>query len=560
VQLQTIKESAPETVEAINAIERQADDCYKSLGLLARPGNLAIWGALTEGIRLIEEAMSTHGDNSSDLDASLINVGRSLTTAIKWVLAHGKPPSKLAILRWTPDLARKAQQTVRTALEYAVFETAFPMWHKNRYAAQLISPRIVRFSSLSSTRERQVSAYQKGFRPTTGEFKGKRAQKPDVHPEARRLFDATLDSAVREGQYRFRYADPWDLWEELLPEYRARVSGIARRSDSLSLGSYTLGEFNRFYAAVLAVGAAHEHLCWLWGQRQSEFPIRSAVLVWNRSRWTSVFSGLSGIAEEKCRAMLSDLCFQPEHSVDLHVHPFVPLDEGRFEIALAASFPLHSLPDENILLVCSVLRPEVFDAASLEKEKELIAKLTGELSRYSPKGPISLPKPIPDIDLMIVDESDATVAICELKWMRKPIRSGKIPHSDADVADGMRQLRQIRDYLQRFPEHLRRIGKIARPIHEYRAIQYVLVARDHWPWIEPQDNLAIVEYGGFVKAMLKARSLYEALDGLLGYGWLPEEGRDFTVMFERRIVNGVGVESEVFFPARPGQVSPAQGL
>jgi hypothetical protein len=560
VQPQTINESAPETVAAINAIERQADDCYKSLGLLALPGNLAIWGALTEGIRLIEGAIATHGDNSSDLDASLINVGRSLTTAIKWVHRHGKPPSKLATLRWTPAFAQKAEQTVRTALQYAAFETAFPMWHKGRYTAQLMPPHVVRFSSLSTVRERQVSAYQKGFRPTTGEFEGKRAQKPEMRAEARRLFDATLDNAVREGQYRFRYADPWDLWEELFPEYQARASGIARRSDSLSLGSYTLGEFNRFYAAVLAVGAAHEHLCWSWGQRQSEFPIKSAVLVWNRSRWISVFSSLSGIAEQKCEAMLSDLCFVPEHSVDLHVHPFIPLDKGRFQIALAAPFPLHSLPDENILLVCSILRPEVFDAASLEKEKELIAKLTGELSRYSPEGPVGLPNPTPDIDLMIVDESDATIAICELKWMRKPIRSGKIPYSDADVTKGIRQLRQIRDYLQRFPEHLKRIGKIARPVNEYRRVQYLLVARDHWPWIEPENNLAIVEYGGFVKAMLKARSLSEALNGLLGYGWLPEEGRDFTVIFERSIVNGVAVDSEVFFPARPRQTSPAYGL
>lgn len=557
---QTIKDAPREVVEAIKAVERRADDCYKTLALLSLPANLAIWGLLTEGIRLIEGAMATHGDNCHDLDASLINVGRGVATAIKWVLAHGRPPSNLASLRWTPEFARKAEQAVQTALQYAAFETAFPMWHKSRYAAQLISPHIVRFSSLSSARERQVSAYRKGFRPTAGEFEGKRAQKPDVRPEAKRLFGATLDSAVKDGQYRFRYADPWDLWEELLPEYRARVSGIARRSDSLSLGSYTLGEFNMFYAALLAVGAAHEHLCWLWGRRQSEFPLNSATLVWTRPRWTSVLSSLSRIAEAKCGAMVSDLCFAPEHSVDLHVYPFVPLDKGSFRIALAAPFPLHSLPDENILLVCSLLRPDVFDAASLEKEKELIATLTGELSRYSPMGPISLPLATPDIDFMVADESDGTVAICELKWTRKPIRSGKIPYSDGEVTKGTGQLRQIRDYLQRFPEHLKRIGKLARPINEYRRVEYLLVARDHWPWIEPKDGVAIVEYGGFMKAMLKAQSLFEALDGLLGYGWLPEEGKDFSVVFERNIVNGVALESEVFFPARPGQISPAYKL
>lgn len=504
--------------------------------------------------------MATHGENSSDLDASLINMGRSLTTAIKWILVHGKPPSRLAAFRWTPEFARRVEQAVRTALQYAAFETAFPMWHKGRYAAQLMSPQIVRFSSQSSNRERQVSAYQKGFRPTAGEFEGKRAQKPEVRPEAKRLFDTTLDSAMRDGQYRFRYADPWDLWEVLLPEYQGRLSGITRRSDSLSLGSYTLGEFNRFYGALLAVAAAHEHLCWLWERRHSEFPIKSAVLVWNRPHWKSILSTLSGIAEEKCGAMLGDLCFSPEQSIDLHVHPFVTFDKTSFQIALAAPFPLHSLPDENILQVCSILRPDVFDAASLEKEQELIAKLSSELSRYSPAGPIGLPKPTPDIDLLIVDESDKTLVICELKWMRKPIRSGKIPYSDADVAKGVGQLRQIREYLKRSPEQLKRIGKLARPISDYDRVEYVLVARDHWPWIEPEDHLSIVEYGGFAKAMLSARSLSEALDMLLGYSWLPEEGRDFTVTFERSTVNGVGVESEVFYPARHGQTSPAYGL
>jgi hypothetical protein len=60
--------------------------------------------------------------------------------------------------------------------------------------------------------------------------------------------------------------------------------------------------------------------------------------------------------------------------------------------------------------------------------------------------------------------------------------------------------------------------------------------------------------------MLKAQSLSEALDGLLGYCWLPKEGRDFTVLFERSAVNGVAVESEAFYPARPSQISPAYGL
>jgi hypothetical protein len=91
MQPQTIKESTPETVEAIKAFRQQADDCYKSLTLLALPGNLAIWGALTEGVRLIEQARATDGDNSSDLDASLINVGRSGATPRMGASSIGSP-------------------------------------------------------------------------------------------------------------------------------------------------------------------------------------------------------------------------------------------------------------------------------------------------------------------------------------------------------------------------------------------------------------------------------------------------------------------------------------
>ena len=55
--------------------------------------------------------------------------------------------------------------------------------------------------------------------------------------------------------------------------------------------------------------------------------------------------------------------------------------------------------------------------------------------------------------------------------------SGKIPFSDADVTKGIRQLRQIRDYLDRVPEHLKRIGKIDRPLNEYRRVEYLLGPR-----------------------------------------------------------------------------------
>jgi hypothetical protein len=43
------------------------------------------------------------------------------------------------------------------------------------------------------------------------------------------------------------------------------VNALARRSDTLSLGDYRLDEFNTFYAALIAMCAAHDFLCFRVG-------------------------------------------------------------------------------------------------------------------------------------------------------------------------------------------------------------------------------------------------------------------------------------------------------
>jgi hypothetical protein len=45
------------------------------------------------------------------------------------------------------------------------------------------------------------------------------------------------------------------------------------------------------------------------------------------------------------------------------------------------------------------------------------------------------------------------------------------------------------------------------------------------------------------------RYLLVAMSGLLKYEWLPVEGRDFAVRYDKSVANGVAIEPEVFYPA-----------
>lgn len=265
-------------------------------------------------------------------------------------------------------------QAISLATHYSPFEVCFQAFHKDRYAAEVMTQALVRFTAPGAERDRQVSAYQKGLRPREGRFA---LHRPGQQPQSRRVreaFETALRRCRQTGALSFECDDPWDVWRELLPEYRDRVKALARRADTLSLGDYRLDDFNEFYAALITLCGAHDFLCFRWGQAHGAYPMESAVMVRPVSEWIDVLSAVSGVAREKCQVILSDLTFSVTWSLDLHVHPLVPVGAANATLALAPPFPLHSRHDENILRVCSQRRPQVYDVTSLEKESEMLAR------------------------------------------------------------------------------------------------------------------------------------------------------------------------------------------
>jgi hypothetical protein len=147
----------------------------------------------------------------------------------------------------------------------------------------------------------------------------------------------------------------------------------------------------------------------------------------------------------------------------------------------------------------------------------------------------------------IADENSSTIVIAELKWIRKTTRPVELIDRDADILKGVGQLRQIRQFLAENPNHLDSHVKLPRHIVEYASIYYLLIARDHWLWIEPTQDVAIVEFEALSATLGRVQNLNTAITDLLSYEWLPVEGRDFTVQYDRNSANGVSVESEVFY-------------
>jgi hypothetical protein len=546
-----LKRDLPRDVlDVVQAVENRADECWRDLRILRNPSEVAVWAFLTGGIAVVEREQAARGSNTPHFDAMLANLSRNLAIGVKWALRHGQPAGRLD-RSWTHSLNAAVDQAMPVAAGYSHFEVCFQAFHKDRIAVDVLTPTSLRFTTPGSVRDRQVSAYQKGHRPREGQFAAQRAAPRPQSPAIHDAFERVIRGCLHTGARSFSYGEPWELWRALLPEYRERVNALARRADTLSLGDYRLDEFNTFYAALIAMCAAHDFLCFRWGQIAGAYPIESAVMVHRATEWRDLLSGLSGICAAKCAAMLSDLTFSVRQAVDLHVYPVIPLDARNETLAVAPPFPLHSRHDENILRVCSQRRQTIYDATSLEKEEEMRVRLRDAGRRYGTDGPFGLPDPLPDIDLLAADDASSTVVVAELKWSRKPLKPAEAVDRDLEVLKGVQQLDAIREFLTRTPDHLSIQGRLRSPLSDYQHVYYLLVARDHWRWVEPRDGFAIVEFEAFVRALGRAADLRSAANELLGYDWLPVEGREFFVRNDRATANGASIESEVFYSTAP---------
>ena len=152
--------------------------------------------------------------------------------------------------------------------------------------------------------------------------------------------------------------------------------------------------------------------------------------------------------------------------------------------------------------------------------------------------------------MLIEDETTSTVVLGELKWLRKPYKPLERLEREKDLEKGISQLELIRAYGRAHPDFLFERGKISRPLSDYRKVHHILLVRDYWHWIEPENTIAILDFDEFLAQFRESTSLHDLMTALLSYGWLPIEGQQFYVDYTATSVNGATIESPLFHDGR----------
>lgn len=96
------------------------------------------------------------------------------------------------------------------------------------------------------------------------------------------------------------------------------------------------------------------------------------------------------------------------------------------------------------------------------------------------------------------------------------------------------------------PSFLSDRGKLKWRLDQYKTVAFILVARDHFSWPDAENSI-VADYEVFKERVNQSGSLSGLIDSLASYDWLPEENRHFEVRLETAGVNGVAVESEIYY-------------
>jgi hypothetical protein len=276
--------------------------------------------------------------------------------------------------------------------------------------------------------------------------------------------------------------------------------------------------------------------------------VNSRVIVQRRERWVRLLSKISDLPEQIVSDIIGDLVFGATRTLDLYVHPFVALAEHPQLLGIVPHFPLKSRPDENILRVCSLLRPTFFDAITHAKEGRMREELkANSYAGFKIRGPRTLPGGLPDIDLIVEDVPGSTVVLAELKWLRKAIRSVEHIGQEAAFLRGIGQLEKIMEFLRENPRFLLDRGDVSENLSKFKNVYYVLVPRDYFVWVDPAKGIPVIEYDAFSRVLSRATNLAAGMAELLEFDWLPKSGRDFEIKYETFSVNAVSVETEVIY-------------
>ena len=321
------------------------------------------------------------------------------------------------------------------------------------------------------------------------------------------------------------------------------------------LGRYTLDDFRQVFESISALAAIHA-IARRKAAEQGCSGYADSIYMPTCEELPRRVARYSGVSDSKVRHIIDDLTFgnQDLSNPDPALQPLIKLNSRVY--AVMPYLWIGSSPERNLTVLLNKLQSErkIYARLSSEKEKLMREHFTSWLFskglRYICG---SVPPDLPDIDLAIINDSEKTCLLLELKWFIYPAEANEVVARSKDLAKGITQLRKLK---QAFNGNYAPLLKILEIDSSYR-LEGVVVSKNWTGHAKVQSpDIPIIQADHLIVKLKTTESLNSTIEWLNARKFLPKQGVHFKMVESTSTIgnwrlNGYGVHSlisDAFFP------------
>ena len=310
----------------------------------------------------------------------------------------------------------------------------------------------------------------------------------------------------------------------------AQVYERAELPDTWKFTHFSLGEFRAFWAGLLAVAQLHSVICFRSGTQGGA--LESVVMLLTVEDLCEQLSQITQLTRQALQSIVEFITFEPGlKNSDLVMQPLLRLSCGYY--AVAPHLIMSSNAERNILTLLNKKDQAAYSRLSYEKEEIMAQRLREWLEQRFPdimvRTGIKLPRPLPDMDLVLYDKHTRVLFIGEMKWLISTDSIQEVCARDEDLAKGVTQAADILDYALANPQDC-----MARAYRESLAVSKVytcVVSKNNIGTSEIKRTVPIVNEDWLMWIVENCQgNLLRVVDAIEGGEFLPVLGKDFEII------------------------------
>ena len=292
---------------------------------------------------------------------------------------------------------------------------------------------------------------------------------------------------------------------------------------------YSLGDFRRVFESILAIafiyliarGIAIEKGCDNMGYLDS-------IYMPTHSELKSRIVRYSGVSEAQVQSIFDDLTYGSRgiKYPDPALQPLIKLDSKHY--AIMPSLWINLSPERNLTVLLNKLPSEkkIYQKLTHKKEDLMKQRFTADLSNKNFRLISGRVANLPDVDLAIVNDSEKSCLLLELKWFIGPAEIREIIERSEEIEKGISQVLKLK---QAFANNHRPLLDKLKINSSYR-FDAVVVSEN---WIGDANvqspEVPVIRADHLIAKLKATETLRSTADWLKARKYLPQEGKDFEV-------------------------------